>query len=61
MSIRIFDAEIPVAIKAAEAGKCGESIFAYDQNSKPAKAYEALTKEVIKDAEKRRDKAAVVR
>lgn len=61
MSIRIFDAEIPVAIKAAEAGKCGESIFAYDQNSKPAKAYEALTKEVIKDAERRRDKAAVVR
>jgi len=61
MSIRIFDAEIPVAIKAAEAGKCGESIFAYDQNSRPAKAYETLTKEVIKDAERRRDKAAVFR
>ena len=31
------------------------------QNSKPAKAYEELTKEVIKDAERRRDKAAIVR
>ena len=61
MSIRIFDAEIPMAVKAAEAGKSGQSIFTYDALSKPARAYEELTKEVIKDAERTRDKTAVAR
>ena len=63
MSIRIFDAQIPVAVKAAEASKTGRSIFSYDPASKPALAYEALTKEVIRDAERqrKRDKAAVAR
>ena len=61
LSIRIFDAEVPVAIKAAEASKSGQSIFAFDQNSKPAKAYEELTREVMQDAERKRDKAAVTR
>jgi chromosome partitioning protein len=61
--IRIFDTDIPVAVKAAEASKAGKSIFAYDGNSKPALAYEALTKEVIRDAERerRRDKASLSR
>jgi chromosome partitioning protein len=31
MSIRIFDTQIPVAVKAAEASKAGMSIFAYDK------------------------------
>ena len=63
MHIRIFDAQIPLGVKAAEASKTGKSIFAYDGESKPAKAYEALTKEVISDAERKRqrDKAAVAR
>ena len=61
--IRIFDTDIPVAVKAAEASKAGKSIFAYDGNSKPALAYEALTTEVIRDAERerRRDKASLSR
>lgn len=56
MSIRIFDAEIPIAVKAAEAGKAGKSIFAYDNSSKPALAYEKLTKEVMKYAERQRER-----
>ena len=63
MNIRIFDSQIPLGVKAAEASKTGQSIFAYDRDRKPAKAYEALTKEVIADAERnrKRDKAAIAR
>lgn len=63
MHIRIFDSQIPVGVKAAEASKAGQSIFAYDKDSRPAKAYEALTKEVIADAERsrKRNKAAIAR
>ena len=63
MQIRIFDTQIPVAVKAAEATKAGQSIFEYDRGSKPAKAYEALTKEVMRlaEREKHRDEAAIAR
>ncbi len=63
MQIRIFDTQIPVAVKAAEATKAGQSIFEYDRSSKPAKAYEALTKEVMRlaEREKRRDETAIAR
>lgn len=63
MSIRIFQATIPMAIKAAEASKAGESIFAYAADSKPAAAYQMLTKEVIRDAERehRRYQTAIAR
>ena len=63
MNIRIYDAQIPVGVKAAEASKTGRSIFTYDNECKPAKAYEALTKEVITDAERsrKRDKSAIAR
>ena len=40
MQIRIFDTQIPVAVKAAEASKAGQSIYEYDHDSKPAMAYE---------------------
>ena len=61
MSIKIFDTQIPVAVKAAEATKAGKSIFAYDADSKPAAAYEQLTKEVMRlgEREKRRDEASM--
>ena len=63
MHLRIFDTQIPVAVKAAEATREGQSIFAYDRSSKPAKAYEMLTKEVMKlgEREKHRDEIAVTR
>ena len=63
MQIRIFDTQIPVAVKAAEASKVGQSIYEYDRDSKPAKAYDALTKEVMRlgEREKRRDETAIAR
>lgn len=45
MAIKIFDAQIPIAVKAAEAAQNGQRIFAYDRSGKPAKAYAELVKE----------------
>jgi len=63
MQIRIFDAQIPVAVKAAEAAKEGKSVFSYDASSRPAAAYEKLTEEVMRsgEREKNRDKAPIAR
>ena len=63
MKIRIFDAQIPVAVKAAEAAKEGKSVFSYDASSRPAAAYEKLTEEVKRsgEREKIRDKASIAR
>ena len=38
---------IPRSIRAVEATRAGESIFAYDPNGKVAQAYAGLTKEVL--------------
>lgn len=54
--IKIYDAQIPVAVKAAEASGKGESIFAYDPSGKPAQGYMELTREVLKDAERQKDR-----
>ena len=48
-SIKIYDTEIPLAIKTAEATIQGKSIFEYDKNGTVAKAYENLAKEVLQD------------
>lgn len=63
MQIRIFETQIPVAVKAAEASRAGQSIFEYDRGSKPARAYEELTKEVMRlgEREKHRDETAIAR
>ena len=55
--IKIYDAKIPIAVKAAEMATKGVSIYSYDKNSPVAKAYQKLTKEVIEDGEKRRNKS----
>ena len=47
--IRIFETEIPIGIKAAEATVAGKSIFAYDKKSTVAQAYQNLTKEIEDD------------
>lgn len=47
--IRIFETEIPMGIKAAEATVAGKSIFAYDKKSAVAQAYQNLTKEIQDD------------
>lgn len=48
-SIKIYDTEIPLAIKTAEATIQGKSVFEYDKNGTVAKAYENLVKEVLQD------------
>jgi len=45
--VRVFNTEIPYAVRAAEVPAKGQSIFQYDPNGKAAKAYEQLTKEVL--------------
>ena len=47
--IKIYETEIPLAIKAAEATIGGKSIFEYDKNGTVAKAYEHLVEEVLED------------
>lgn len=52
--IKVFEAVIPRSTRAAEISAEGKSIFAYDPKGKVAAAYEDVTKEVLKNAEKRR-------
>jgi chromosome partitioning protein len=47
--IKVFNAEIPIAVKAAEMSAAGKSIFTYDKNGRVASAYAELTEEVMKD------------
>lgn len=63
MRVKIFDTQIPVGVRAAEASNAGRSVFKYDPDSKPAKAYMELTKEVLKDAERQlsRNEASIAR
>ena len=51
--IRIFDAEIPRSVRAAEISAEGTSIFEHDPGGKGAQAYHALTKEVLQIEEQR--------
>ena len=59
--IRVFDAIIPVAIKAAEAPTKGMSILAYEPNNAASKAYLELSKEVIRNGAKERLHTAHIR
>ena len=52
--LKVFDVEIPRSVRAAEISAEGKSIFAHDPGGKVAAAYKELTKEVIRDAAKRR-------
>lgn len=54
--MKVYQSRIPIGVKAAEVSARGESIFSYDKNGTVAKAYENLTKEVIRDGEKRKDR-----
>ena len=51
--IRVFEAEIPRSVRAAEISAEGKSIFAHDPGGKVVQAYHALTKEVIRLEEQR--------
>lgn len=50
----MFKQGIPRSVRAAEISAEGKSIFAHDPKGKVAEAYRALTKEVLRNAEKRR-------
>lgn len=55
--LKIYKAQIPVAIKAAEVSAKGQSIYEYDPKGTVAAAYKAFTKEVLRDGEKERHRA----
>ncbi len=46
-SIKVFETEIPLSVRAAEISVEGRSIYSYDPKGKVAFAYTALTKEVM--------------
>ena len=52
--IKVYDTEIPRSVRASEIRKEGKSIFKHDPGGKVAEAYRELTREVVKNAEKRR-------
>ncbi|MFR1846112.1 MAG: ParA family protein [[Clostridium] scindens] len=55
--IKVYQTVIPVAVKAAETSAAGKSIYSYDKNGTVAKAYQAFTKEVVKDGERQRNQS----
>ena len=52
--LKVYDADIPRSVRAAEISAEGVSIFKHDPGGKVAEAYRGLTKEVLANAEKRR-------
>ena len=44
--VKIFDTQIPIAVKTAESTSQGKSIFSYDKNSKVAEAYSSFAREI---------------
>ena len=52
--IKIFDTIIPQGVKLPESTVKGMSVYSYDKNSKPSRAYEEFTMEVLKNNEKNR-------
>lgn len=54
--IKIYDSKIPMGVKAAEVSAKGQSLFKYDKTSSVAKAYAGLTKEVIENEQKRKNR-----
>ena len=46
---KLYDTQIPRAVKAAESSRMGESIISYDKDSKVAQSYIELAKEVLRD------------
>jgi chromosome partitioning protein len=59
--LKIYDTQIPVAVKAAEISAAGKSIYSYDKGSKVAQAYADFTKEVVADGERAKSKSTLSR
>ncbi|HBR32411.1 MAG TPA: chromosome partitioning protein ParA [Clostridiales bacterium] len=63
-TIRVFNTEIPLSIKAIETTAEGKSIYEHDRSGKVSTAYENFTKEVIVDGneqERRKGRSETVR
>lgn len=56
--IKIYDTQIPLAIKTAESTSTGQSIFDYDKNGKVAEAYSSFAKEVLESGKERNKNAS---
>ena len=56
--VKLYETQIPCAIKTAESTSKGKSIFAYDKNSKVAQAYTNFAKEVLSDNERGKNEIA---
>ena len=54
--LHVFKTVIPVAIKTAVSPIVGQSIYVYDKGSTTAAAYQAFTKEVLQQHERKRVK-----
>lgn len=52
--LKVFNTDIPRSVRAEEISAEGKSIFSHDPKGKVSEAYKILTKEVLKDGEKRR-------
>ena len=50
--LRVYDTQIPLAVKTAESTSQGESIFSYDKNGTVAVAYSSFAKEVLEDGKR---------
>ena len=55
--VKLYNTQIPMAIKTAESTSRGKSIFAYDKTSKVAEAYSFFAKEVLKEDGRERKNA----
>ena len=51
--VNIYNTQIPISTKIAEATSQGESIFKYDKNNKSADAYFNFSKEIIDNDKER--------
>lgn len=56
--VRIYDTQIPVAVKTAESTSQGKSIFSYDKNSTVAEAYSSFAKEIENGRKKEKNAVA---
>ena len=56
-SVKVFDSEIPMSIRAIECGAEGKSILAHDPKGKVAEAYRNLASEVIDNAQREKCRA----
>lgn len=54
-NLKVFQTEIPMSVRAIEAGAEGKSIFEHDPNGKTAQAFDALIREATKNERQRKE------